>query len=98
MKLINKIKLSIVRRALKKSHELALKYYDLMYRDMLKGYVIEPADGRLMYRKYIRMLKHLLKVVKLCGGDMTIIYVDIELVNGTYKNWYQNYIYKGVGA
>ena len=95
MKLINKIKLSIARRALKESHDFALKYYDLMCCDILKGNVIEPSDGRLLYREYIRRIMRRLKIVKLCGGDTTIIYVDIELVNGTYKNWYQNYSYKG---
>ena len=95
MKLFDEIKISMVRRVYKETHELALEFYDLMCSDILKGNIIEPADGRLIYQKYIRRIMRGLKIVKLCGGDTTIIYLDIELVNGTYKNWYQNYSYKG---
>ena len=95
MKLINEIKLSMARRVYKETHELALEFYDLIGNDILKGNIIEPADGRLIYQKYIRKIMSLLRIVKFLGCDTTIIYVDIDLVNGTYKNWYQNYSYKG---
>lgn len=95
MKLFDEIKISMVRRVYKETHELALEFYDLMCSDILKGNIIKPADGRLIFQKCIRKIKSLLKIVKFLGCDTTTIDLDIELVKGTYKYWYQNYSYKG---
>ena len=95
MELFDEIKLSNARRAYKESHELAMKFVDLMWRDTLEGNIIEPADGRMIFQECIREIEKRIKTVEFWGFDTTTIDTDIELVKGTYKNWYQNYSYKG---
>lgn len=95
MKLFDEIKLSIARRAYKKSNELASEFVVLMYRDILKGNIIEPADGRLIFQECIREIEKRLKTVDFLGCDTLAIDMDIEFVKRTYKYWYQNYSYEG---
>lgn len=95
MKLFDKIRLSNARRVYKESHNLAIKFVNSMFRDTLEGNIIEPADGRTMFQTCIREIEKRNRTAKLWNCDTTTIEADIELVKGAYKNWYQNYSYKG---